>query len=155
MDGPGLPPPQRPGVVSPVCAMDARIIPPRRRTLMDWLTGAPWAGQGPAMSGQPSPVVSVGSVRFGNRLPLTLIAGPCALESRAHALEMASALKEIAARAGIGLVYKTSFDKANRTSAASARGLGLDQSLGIFAELREKLQVPVLTDVHEAEQCER
>jgi 2-dehydro-3-deoxyphosphooctonate aldolase (KDO 8-P synthase) len=99
--------------------------------------------------------VAVGAVRFGNRLPLALIAGPCALESRAHALEMASALKEIAARAGIGLVYKTSFDKANRTSARSARGLGLDQSLNIFAEVREKLQVPVLTDVHEADQCAR
>ncbi len=101
----------------------------------------------------PSSEVSVGGVRFGNRLPLALIAGPCALESRAHALEMASALKEIAARLGIGLVYKTSFDKANRTSARSARGLGLDQSLSIFAELREKLGLPVLTDVHEADQC--
>src|SRR5215813_14250937 len=84
----------------------------------------------------PSFEVAVGGVRFGNRLPLALIAGPCALESRAHALEMAAALKEIAARAGIGLVYKTSFDKANRTSAKSARGLGLDQSLSIFAEVR-------------------
>jgi len=103
----------------------------------------------------PHSEVTVGAVRFGNRLPLALIAGPCALESRAHALEMASALKEIAARAGIGLVYKTSFDKANRTSARSARGLGLDQSLSIFAELREKLGVPVLTDVHEGDQCAR
>jgi 2-dehydro-3-deoxyphosphooctonate aldolase (KDO 8-P synthase) len=103
----------------------------------------------------PNSEVAAGGVRFGNRLPLALIAGPCALESRAHALEMASALKEITARAGIGLVYKTSFDKANRTSARSARGLGLDQSLGIFAEVREKLQVPVLTDVHEADQCAR
>src|SRR5215467_4426507 len=101
----------------------------------------------------PNPIVAVGETRFGNGLPLALIAGPCALESRAHALEMASALKEIAARAGIGLVYKTSFDKANRTSAKSARGLGLDQSLSIFAEVREKLQVPVLTDVHEGDQC--
>src|SRR5690348_11996360 len=103
----------------------------------------------------PNPVVAVGAVRFGNHLPLALIAGPCALESRAHAVEMASALKEIAANVGVGLVYKTSFDKANRTSAKSARGLGLDQSLSIFAELREKLQVPVLTDVHEAHQCAR
>ena len=101
----------------------------------------------------PSSEVTVGAVRFGNRLPLALIAGPCALESRAHALEMASALKEIAAKTGIGLVYKTSFDKANRTSARSARGLGLDQSLSIFAELREKLGLPVLTDVHEPGQC--
>jgi 2-dehydro-3-deoxyphosphooctonate aldolase (KDO 8-P synthase) len=96
-----------------------------------------------------------GGVRFGNRLPLALIAGPCALESRAHALETAAALKAIAARLGIGLVYKTSFDKANRTSAKSARGLGLDQALAIFAEIRESLRLPVLTDVHEAEQCAR
>ena len=82
-----------------------------------------------------------------------LIAGPCALESRAHAFDMAAALKEIAARLGIGFVYKTSFDKANRTSAASARGLGLGNALSIFAELRDKLGVPVLTDVHEPEQC--
>jgi 2-dehydro-3-deoxyphosphooctonate aldolase (KDO 8-P synthase) len=101
----------------------------------------------------PNPEVAIGAVRFGNHLPLALIAGPCALESRAHALEMASALKEIAAKAGVGLVYKTSFDKANRTSAKGARGLGLDQSLSIFAEVREKLKVPVLTDVHEADQC--
>jgi 2-dehydro-3-deoxyphosphooctonate aldolase (KDO 8-P synthase) len=98
-------------------------------------------------------VVSVGSVRFGNALPLSLIAGPCALESREHALETASALKEIAARLGIGLVYKSSFDKANRTSASSARGLGLDKALPIFAEVRESLGLPVTTDVHEIEQC--
>ena len=99
--------------------------------------------------------VVVGDVRFGNALPLALIAGPCALESRAHAFEMATALKEIAARVGIGLVYKTSFDKANRTSASSARGIGLEQALPIFSEIREKLKVPVLTDVHDAEQCAR
>jgi 2-dehydro-3-deoxyphosphooctonate aldolase (KDO 8-P synthase) len=99
--------------------------------------------------------VAVGGVRFGNALPLALIAGPCALESRAHAFEMATALKEIAARVGIGLVYKTSFDKANRTSANSARGIGLEQALPIFSELRDKLKVPVLTDVHDAEQCRR
>jgi len=98
-------------------------------------------------------VVSVGSIRFGNALPLSLIAGPCALESRGHALEIASALKEIAARLGIGLVYKSSFDKANRTSASSARGLGLDKALPIFAEVRESLGLPVTTDVHEIEQC--
>jgi 2-dehydro-3-deoxyphosphooctonate aldolase (KDO 8-P synthase) len=101
----------------------------------------------------PSPTVSVGAVRFGNQLPLAVIAGPCALESRAHALEMASALKEIAARVGIGLVFKSSFDKANRTSAASARGIGLEQALPIFADIRERIGVPVLTDVHEAAQC--
>jgi 2-dehydro-3-deoxyphosphooctonate aldolase (KDO 8-P synthase) len=100
-----------------------------------------------------NPVVTIGRARFGNRLPLALIAGPCALESRAHALEMASALKEIAARRKIAFVYKTSFDKANRTSAKSARGLGLDRSLQIFAEIRERLKVPVLTDVHEVAQC--
>jgi len=103
----------------------------------------------------PNSEVAVGGVRFGNRLPLALIAGPCALESRAHALEMAAALKEIAARVGIGLVYKTSFDKANRTSAKSARGLGLDKAVDVFAEIREKLGLPVLTDVHEAAQCAR
>jgi 2-dehydro-3-deoxyphosphooctonate aldolase (KDO 8-P synthase) len=103
----------------------------------------------------PNPIVAVGPVRFGNDLPLALIAGPCALESRAHALEMAAALKEIAARLGIGLVYKTSFDKANRTSAASARGIGLDEALPIFAEIRASLGIPVLTDVHEIEQCAR
>ena len=99
------------------------------------------------------PVVSVGKTRFGNDLPFALIAGPCALESRDHALEMAMALKEIAARLAIGLVYKTSFDKANRTSARSARGIGLAEALPIFAEIRQSLGVPVLTDVHDAAQC--
>jgi 2-dehydro-3-deoxyphosphooctonate aldolase (KDO 8-P synthase) len=103
----------------------------------------------------PNAAVTVGAVRFGNELPLALIAGPCALESKAHALEMASALKEIAAKVGVGLVYKTSFDKANRTSSRSARGMGLDAALPIFAEIRDKLKLPVLTDVHEAEQCAR
>src|SRR5262245_48032498 len=98
-------------------------------------------------------VVTVGAARFGNALPLALIAGPCAFERRAHALAMASALKELCARLKIGFVYKTSFDKANRTSSKSARGLGLDQALPIFAEVRDTLGVPVLTDVHEAEQC--
>jgi 2-dehydro-3-deoxyphosphooctonate aldolase (KDO 8-P synthase) len=101
----------------------------------------------------PNAAVTVGAVRFGNNLPLALIAGPCALESKAHALEMASALKEIAGKVGVGLVYKTSFDKANRTSSRSARGMGLDAALPIFAEIRDKLKLPVLTDVHEAEQC--
>jgi 2-dehydro-3-deoxyphosphooctonate aldolase (KDO 8-P synthase) len=98
-------------------------------------------------------VVTVGGVRFGNALPLALIAGPCALESRAHALETAAALKEIAGRLRLGLVYKTSFDKANRTSITSARGLGLEAALPVFAEIRETLGVPVLTDVHEQGQC--
>jgi 2-dehydro-3-deoxyphosphooctonate aldolase (KDO 8-P synthase) len=105
------------------------------------------------MTTKPNSVVAVGRVRFGNALPLVLIAGPCVLESRAHAFDMAGALKDIAARCGIGLVYKTSFDKANRTSAKSARGVGLDKALAIFAELREKLGVSVLTDVHEPDQC--
>ncbi len=105
------------------------------------------------MTAKPNPIVAVGKVRFGNTLPLALIAGPCALESRGHAFDMAAALKDIAARLNIGFVYKTSFDKANRTSAKSARGIGLDKALAIFAELREKLGVPVLTDVHEPEQC--
>jgi 2-dehydro-3-deoxyphosphooctonate aldolase (KDO 8-P synthase) len=104
---------------------------------------------------KPNSIVTAGAVRFGNALPLALIAGPCALESRAHALEMATALKEIAARVGMGLVYKTSFDKANRTSAKSARGLGLDAALPIFAEIRDSLKIPVLTDVHDAAQCAR
>ena len=104
---------------------------------------------------KPNSTVTIGAVRFGNALPLALIAGPCQLESRAHALEMAAALKEIAARVGIGLVYKTSFDKANRTSAKSARGIGLDAALPIFAEIRDTLKIPVLTDVHDAEQCAR
>jgi 2-dehydro-3-deoxyphosphooctonate aldolase (KDO 8-P synthase) len=103
----------------------------------------------------PNPIVAVGAVRFGNALPLALVAGPCALESREHALEMAAALKEIAGRLGVGLVYKTSFDKANRTSAASARGLGLEAALPVFAEIRVRLGVPVLTDVHEPDQCAR
>ncbi|HWV54871.1 3-deoxy-8-phosphooctulonate synthase [Pseudorhodoplanes sp.] len=101
----------------------------------------------------PNPVVDVGSARFGNDLPLALIAGPCQLESRAHALEMASALKEMAHRIGIGLIYKTSFDKANRTSGKSARGIGLEAALPIFAEIRSSLDLPVLTDVHDAAQC--
>lgn len=105
------------------------------------------------MDDKPNSTVSVGRARFGNDLPLAVIAGPCALESKSHALEMAAALKEITARVGVDFVYKTSFDKANRTSAKSARGLGLEQALPIFAEVREKLKVPVLTDVHEAEQC--
>ena len=101
----------------------------------------------------PRPVVAIGKANFGNRLPFALIAGPCVLESRAHAIETAGALKAIATRLGIGLVYKSSFDKANRTSAASARGLGLAEALPIFAEVRESVGLPVITDVHEPEQC--
>ena len=102
---------------------------------------------------QPNATVKVGSVEIGNDKKLSIIAGPCALESRAHALEMASALKEIAAKAGVGLIYKTSFDKANRTSARAERGMGLAAAAPIFAEIRESLKLPVVTDVHEREQC--
>jgi 2-dehydro-3-deoxyphosphooctonate aldolase (KDO 8-P synthase) len=100
-----------------------------------------------------APVVTVGSVKFGNDLPISIIAGPCQLESRAHALEVASALKEIATRLRIGLIYKASFDKANRTSASAARGVGLKDALPVFAEIRSSLGLPVLTDVHEVAQC--
>ncbi|HAJ45400.1 MAG TPA: 3-deoxy-8-phosphooctulonate synthase [Alphaproteobacteria bacterium] len=102
---------------------------------------------------KPNSVVEIGPIRVANHLPLTLIAGPCALESRDHAFEMAHALKEITSKAGIGLIYKTSFDKANRTSANSARGIGLDLALPIFEDIRRKFDLPVLTDVHEREQC--
>ena len=104
-----------------------------------------------------NPIVQVGggggAVRFGAALPLSVIAGPCQLESRAHALEVAAALKEIGARLKLGLVFKTSFDKANRTSGAGKRGIGLKAALPIFAEIRERLGLPTLTDVHEPNQC--
>lgn len=105
-------------------------------------------------SSEPLAVVEMGNVRIGNALPLALIAGPCQMESRAHALEMASALKEIATRRGIGLIYKSSFDKANRTSVNAARGMGLEAAMPVFAEIRESLGLPVLTDVHEVDQCD-
>ncbi len=101
----------------------------------------------------PNAVVKAGSVEIGNAKKLAIIAGPCQLESRAHAFEMAAALKEIAAKAGIGLIYKTSFDKANRTSTSGQRGLGLEESLPIFADIRSTFGLPVLTDIHEKEQC--
>ena len=105
----------------------------------------------------PNPHVKIGrgphAATFGPDLPLALIAGPCQLESRAHALEVAHALKEIAQRRNIGLVFKTSFDKANRTSGGAQRGVGLEAALPIFAEIRETLGLPVLTDVHEIDQC--
>jgi 2-dehydro-3-deoxyphosphooctonate aldolase (KDO 8-P synthase) len=94
-----------------------------------------------------------GSVRIGNALKLSVIAGPCQLESRQHALECAHILKDIATRLGIGLIYKTSFDKANRSSVNTARGIGLREALPIFAEIREVTGLPVLTDVHEPDQC--
>jgi 2-dehydro-3-deoxyphosphooctonate aldolase (KDO 8-P synthase) len=102
---------------------------------------------------KPNPAVAVGNVTFANDRPIALFAGPCAMESRAHALEMASALKEICGRLRIGLVYKTSFDKANRTSLKAGRGVGLDEAMAVFAEIRETLRLPVVTDVHEPAQC--
>jgi len=101
----------------------------------------------------PHSEVVVGNVRFANHLSFALIAGPCQMESRTHALETAAALKEMCAALGIGLVFKTSFDKANRTSASAARGIGLAGALPVFAEIRESLGLPVLTDVHDAAQC--
>jgi len=106
-------------------------------------------------SAKPNATVSVGGVTFANDRPLAVFAGPCQMESRAHALEMATALKEIADRLGLGLVYKTSFDKANRTSLRAKRGVGLDAALAVFADIRERLGLPVVTDVHEAQQCAR
>jgi 2-dehydro-3-deoxyphosphooctonate aldolase (KDO 8-P synthase) len=97
--------------------------------------------------------VSAGSAVFGNELPLTLIAGPCQMESREHAFEIAGQLKEICANLGIGLVYKSSFDKANRTSLSGKRGLGLDKALAVFADLQAEFGLPVITDVHTEEQC--
>jgi 2-dehydro-3-deoxyphosphooctonate aldolase (KDO 8-P synthase) len=97
--------------------------------------------------------VTVGNITIGNDRPLALIAGPCALESRAHAREMCQALTELTGKLGIGLIYKTSFDKANRTSADTSRGLGMEKGLPILAELRESFGCPVLTDVHEPLQC--
>ncbi|MEM8770340.1 MAG: 3-deoxy-8-phosphooctulonate synthase [Pseudomonadota bacterium] len=109
------------------------------------------------MDQRPNPIVEIScgttTVRFGNDQPLSLIAGPCAMESRAHAMEVAAALKEITDARGIGLVYKSSFDKANRTSLKSARGMGLKEALPVFAEIRESLNLPVVTDVHEREHC--
>ena len=101
----------------------------------------------------PNPVVKAGNVEIGNAKKLAIIAGPCQLESRSHAFDMAGALKEACDKAGVGLIYKTSFDKANRTSANSERGLGLERALPIFADIRSKFGLPVLTDVHERDQC--
>lgn len=97
--------------------------------------------------------LKIGRLEIGNDRPLVLIAGPCQIESRDHALAMATALRDIAAKAGIGLIYKSSFDKANRTSVSGARGIGMEKGLSILAEIRDSLGLPVLTDVHEREQC--
>jgi 2-dehydro-3-deoxyphosphooctonate aldolase (KDO 8-P synthase) len=109
----------------------------------------------PEAGGMTSRRVAVGDITLGNDLPLVFIVGPNTLESRAHALEMSAALAELAAKLRIGLVYKTSFDKANRSSLQSPRGIGLEAGLPILAELREKTGLPVLTDVHERDQCAR
>ena len=97
--------------------------------------------------------VRIGDFEVGNDLPFTLIAGPCAMEGRGHALDMAGSLKEIAGKLGLKLIYKTSFDKANRTSVRSNRGIGLDQALPIFQAVRDEIGLPVLTDVHTEQQC--
>jgi 2-dehydro-3-deoxyphosphooctonate aldolase (KDO 8-P synthase) len=97
--------------------------------------------------------VTIGNITIGNDLPMAFILGPNTLESRAHALETSAALKEIADKLGISVIYKSSFDKANRTSISGARGLGLEASLPIFAEIRETTGMPVLTDIHAPEQC--
>ena len=102
---------------------------------------------------RPAAHVRAGNVLFANDAPISVLAGPCQMESRAHALEMASALAEIAAKLGFGLVYKSSFDKANRTSLTGRRGMGLEAALPVFAEIRETLGLPIVTDVHDVAQC--
>tara|TARA_R100001129_G_scaffold108464_7_gene74396 strand:+ start:11397 stop:12233 length:837 start_codon:yes stop_codon:yes gene_type:complete len=97
--------------------------------------------------------ITVGDLTIGNGLPLVLIAGPCAMESQGHALDMAGALKEMTDKLGMGLIYKTSFDKANRTSATSPRGMGLDKALPVFEAVKQQIGCPVLTDIHDAGQC--
>jgi len=98
-------------------------------------------------------IVQVGSLAIGNDLPFVLIAGPCQIESRAHALEVAAALSDMSGATGVSIIYKSSFDKANRTSVAAARGIGIGDGLGILAEVREATGLPTLTDVHSPEQC--
>jgi 2-dehydro-3-deoxyphosphooctonate aldolase (KDO 8-P synthase) len=103
----------------------------------------------------PNPTVTVRDVTFAQDRPIAIFAGPCQMESRAHALEMASALKAIAGRRKIGLVYKSSYDKANRTSLGGKRGIGLDAAIDVFAEIRETLGLAIVTDVHEIDHCAR
>lgn len=102
---------------------------------------------------KPNSSVTVGNVTFSNNAPLSIIAGPCQMESRNHAFDMAGSIKEITDKLGIGFVYKSSFDKANRTSLSSKRGIGLEKAMEIFADLKREFQIPVLTDVHTEEQC--
>ncbi len=97
--------------------------------------------------------ITIGDVSIGNDLPLTLIAGPCVLESRQHAMDMSGALAEMSKMLGIGLIYKSSYDKANRTSGGGERGLGLEEALPIFAEIKKQTGLAVLTDVHEIDHC--
>ncbi len=103
---------------------------------------------------KPNSSVAVGNVTFSNAAQFSLIAGPCQMESRDHAFMMAETLKDMCTRLGIGLVYKSSFDKANRTSLGGKRGMGLEKSLSVFADIRSRLGLPVITDVHEISQCE-
>ncbi|MFK4823300.1 3-deoxy-8-phosphooctulonate synthase [Paenochrobactrum sp. BZR 588] len=98
-------------------------------------------------------IIRVSNVTFGNDQPLALIAGPCQMESRQHAFDMAGRLKEQTDKLGIGLVYKSSFDKANRTSLSGKRGIGLETALEVFADLKKEYNFPVLSDVHTEEQC--
>jgi 2-dehydro-3-deoxyphosphooctonate aldolase (KDO 8-P synthase) len=102
---------------------------------------------------KPNSTVTVGNVVFGNNAPLSLIAGPCQLESRQHAFDMAGALKDLTEKLGLGLVDKTSYDKANRTSLGGTRGAGLDAALPVFDDLRKAFSLPILTDIHTEEQC--
>ncbi len=102
---------------------------------------------------KPNASVAIGAHSVSNTSPIVVFAGPCQMESRAHALETASALKEMAQRLGLGLIYKSSFDKANRTSLSGKRGIGLDAAIAVFAEIREKLGLPIVTDVHENDHC--
>src|ERR1700686_3479197 len=100
-----------------------------------------------------SRAIRVGAIEIGNDRPFVLIAGPCAIESRAHALEIADALRSMSAATGVKVIYKSSYDKANRTSATAGRGIGMAEGLAILAEVRERTGLPVLTDVHGADQC--
>ena len=111
-------------------------------------------GPAPPQDATPTRVVRVRDIRIGNGLPFVLIAGPCQIESEAHAFEVADALRDAAQAAGVPLIYKSSFDKANRTSAGAARGVGMARGLAILAAVRERFLIPVLTDVHAAEQCD-
>ncbi|HUB43607.1 MAG TPA: 3-deoxy-8-phosphooctulonate synthase [Acetobacteraceae bacterium] len=105
------------------------------------------------MRSEPQRIVEVGGIAIGNDLPFVLIAGPCQIESRGHALEVAAALRDLSDATGVRVIYKSSYDKANRTSATAARGVGMGQGLAILAEVRERTGLPTLTDVHAADQC--